>query len=333
MIYPYYGEEEQKEIQEVFESGYLNENKKVREFETEFAKFVGSRYCVMTTSGSMALYQALESMKPTIPSTIPTKVPTYMGIFVAHALKQVGINPTILDVASNGLADDVDDVFYVHANGRVAYDTRIKIEDCCQAIQHHSRNAISCYSFASTKHITTGGQGGAVCCDDKEVYENLIAMKDHGRTERAYLKPVTDNFTKWGTNMKVTEFQAAFGLAQLRKLPERLKRFKEIYKIYCDELWQVAGMGFQLSKDPSWQSDIYPETKEPDKLIEYLKKNNVHASRVHKPIHLQPEFNSDKDELVISKEIYDRGIFLPSTTNLTDNAILRVCELIKKYYD
>lgn len=325
VLTPYYDEEEINAVQDVLNYDYLNEGQRVREFEKEFARFVQAKYCVMTTSGSMALYMGLLAKKNTIPSTLPNKVPSYMGIFVAHALKQVGVYPEIIDTNEFGLSDITEKVFYVHANGRVGYalnDLPIEIEDCCQAISIHTDKAISCYSFAPTKHMTTGGQGGAVCTDDKKVYERLAGIKDHGRTERAEGKPVKDEFTKWGTNMKVTELQAGFGLAQLKKLPDRLARFNEIYKIYKDELPTIP-----LADPPAWQVDIM--VKNPNKVIEHLKKNGVMANRLHKPIHMQPEFNK-KGEYLSSEDLYKHGLFLPSTTNLTDEQVLSICALVKE---
>ena len=110
------------------------------------------------------------------------------------------------------------------------------IEDCAQAISHHTKNCISCYSFASTKHITTRGQGGAVCCDSKKEFDLLSRLKDLGRSVRQNLKPMSDHFQYWGFNSKFTEIQAAFGLAQLKKLPNRLRRLHKIYTIIKDEL-------------------------------------------------------------------------------------------------
>ena len=65
--------------------------------------------------------------------------------------------------------------FVVHSNGRLG-STQL-LEDCAQAISHHTKNSISCYSFASTKHITTSGQGGAICCDDKKMFDILESTK------------------------------------------------------------------------------------------------------------------------------------------------------------
>lgn len=325
ILVPYWDMDEVNAMSSVLRGNFINEHVQVREFEKEFAKFVGAKYCVMCTSGSMALYMALMAVQPTFPSSMPTRVPTYMGIFVAHALKQAGIMaPRIIDVEENGLTDETASVFYVHANGRVRDDPSIFLEDCCQAIHHHTKGSISCYSFAPTKHMSTG-QGGAVCTDDKDVYEELVGVKDHGRKERAQLKPVNNIFTKWGTNLKMTEFQAGFGRAQLKKLPKRLERFQEIYRIYRDELFDHVGFN---EEPPMWEIDI--KVKHPDKLIRHLRKNGIGCDRVHMPIHMVPEFSDQNLKLPKSERLYDHTIVLPSTTNLLDNHVLEICDKVKE---
>jgi perosamine synthetase len=325
-LIPYWGDEEKEAVMKVLEGDFINEHKRVREFEEEFAKSVGAKYCVACTSGSMALYMALQAVPSAFPSGVPTKVPTYMGIFIAHALKQVDIIPSFVDVNTLGLSDEVRNVFYVHANGRVHSDVNITLEDCCQAVSHHTKGAISAYSFAPTKHLTTFGQGGMVATDDFDVYEVLCGVKDHGRTERAHMKPVKDEFTKWGTNLKMTEAQGAFGLVQLKHLPSRLKRFEEIYDLYKEELSNTVGF---LPTKPSWQVDIM--TPKPKELIEHLRKHQILSGRVHKPTHLHPEFNDGRTRLPSSEEMYSYGVFLPSTTNLTDENVMDVCHEIKGF--
>ena len=203
------------------------------------------------------------------------------------------------------------------------------MEDNSQATFHHTKNSVSCYSFAPTKHLTMG-QGGAICTDDFDMYEKLTKVKDHGRSDRYISESAPkDIFTEWGTNFKVTEFQASFGLEQLKKLPKRYDRLHEIYNIYHDEL--ASDKIEFLEQEPKWFIDIY--VKNPDKLIAHLKKNSITSKRVHKPIHMQPEFgNKIIGKYTNSEEIYNRGMFLPSTTNLDDESILEVCRTIKQLF-
>ena len=325
---PYWDNKEREYVLKILESDYLNEHKTVREFERRFASFVNARFCVTVTSGTTALYLALKSVyQEKIPNEI--FVPDYAGIFVSNACKQSGCKPRLTDVGRNGsLSESNKDSFVVHSNGRLG--SVHLLEDCAQAISHHTKNCVSCYSFASTKHLTTAGQGGAICCDDEEIFDRLTRLKDLGRNDRQNLKPMSDNFEFWGINSKFTEIQAAFGLAQLEKLPQRLSRLKEMSKIYNEELKNCNRVRF-FEEESKWYIDIL--VKEPEKVITALKVNNIQARRFYKPLHMQPLYKSTIDnanEFKNSIEFYDSGIWLPSTTNLTDEQILYVCEQIKK---
>ncbi len=323
---PVWGDEERKAVQNVLEGDYLNEHKMVREFERKFAEFVGAKYCVTCTSGTIALYLAIKAVQEHWKeSWLYVDVPDYAGIFVANASVQAGLRPVLADVEKNGsmLAHSTRS-FVVHSNGRLGV-ARI-IEDCCQAIHHHTESCISCYSFASTKHLTTAGQGGAVCCDDEEVFDKLCRLKDHGRNDRQKLKPMSDHFEQWGTNFKFMEVQAAFGLVQLQKLPRRLERLEEMYKLVWEELHNVKGIKF-LDGAPKWYIDIL--VPDAQLMIQRLSKHNIQARRFYKSLHEQPlyskkEFVEDK-KFPNSEFLYNHGIWLPSTTNLTDEDIRYIC--------
>ena len=222
--------------------------------------------------------------------------------------------------------DSMEHRFVVHSNGRMG-DTWM-IEDCAQAISYHTKNRISCYSFASTKHLTTSGQGGAICCDDKETFDVLTRLKDHGRNDRQKLKPMSDYFEFWGTNSKFTEIQAAFGLAQLSKLQNRLQRLGEMYKIIYDELKNLNWIEF-LPEPPMWYLDIL--VPDPQKIIDHLKKFNIQARRFYKPLHDQPLYKTAGKKFENTNYLYAHGIWLPSTTNLTDKQIMFIVETIKKF--
>jgi perosamine synthetase len=323
---PYWDEYEKKQVNKILNTDYLNEHKTVREFEKKFSEFVGARYCITCTSGTTALYLGLKSLteKNHFKSI---NIPDYAGIFSAYATIQTNVKPILVDVGKNGSISNNNKLnFTVHSNGRLG--SKSNIEDCAQAISHHTKNSISCYSFASTKHITTGGQGGAVCCDDKETFDILSRLKDLGRNDRQKLKPMSDNFEFWGFNSKFTEVQAAFGLAQLKKLPSRLKRLKKMYKTISEELKNENVEFFE--EEPTWYIDML--VKKPDAFLERLKNLGIQGRRFYKPLHKQPYFRKNfpsKKDFKNSNNLYSRGIWLPSTTNLTDTDIDRIIQSIK----
>lgn len=323
---PYWDDKEKQAVMQVMQSGYLNEHKTVREFERRFAEFVGAKYCVTVTSGTISLYVAAKASEMVYGRQDNNcVVPDYAGIFAANAARQAGMNPVLADVAKNGsMIHNEQHCIVVHSNGRTG--KTLKIEDSCQAISYHTKGAMSCYSFASTKHLTTFGQGGAVCCDDDDLFDRLTRIKDHGRNDRQKLKPMSDNFESWGTNFKFTEAQAAFGLAQLDKLPWRLSRLDKMYSIVRETLGKVKGVEF-LEGKPTWYLDVL--VPDPQKVIDHLAKNNIQVRRFYKPLHRQPLYQQD-GRFPNSDYLYDHGLWLPSTTNLTDQDIVHICNKVKE---
>lgn len=327
---PYWDEREKRAVLDILDGDMLLEHKVTRKFEEEFARFVGAKYCVTCTSGTMALWLASMAIKELgfiddKYTLLNIAIPDLHSIFLYNALKLTGVKT--IKVKDH----DVDVDIPIHVNGRY-YDTEHSlIEDSCQAIDTHTKYRLSCYSFASSKHLTTLGQGGAVCCDVEEEYEMLVSLKDHGRTDRAKLKPMSDTFNRFGINLKFTEAQAAFGLVQLSKLPKRLERLNEMYKVYRDLLPEEITM---LDEAPKWYIDIYlKDRKTRDYLHERLKEYGIGSRIYNKPLHRQPFLNYPDNAYPNACYYADHGLFLPSTTNLDDEDIKYICQTVKQLYN
>ena len=238
-----------------------------------------------------------------------------------------GGSPAVCDVDSHGLLDasaQADDhpPITVHANGRISRDVSL-LEDCSQATFHHTRGMVSTYSFASTKHITTGGQGGAVCCDDRDTFDALTRLKDHGRNDRQLLKPMSDNYDVWGMNFKMTEIQAAFGLVQLCSLDQRMRRFREIGSMYRDLLKDAVSFD---EIEPGWYADVF--TPKAGEIRQRLREKGIHCRQYPKPLHMQKVASGylGASDFPVAEERYGSGLYLPSTTNLSDGDVRRVAE-------
>ena len=310
---PHWGLAENEAVYAILENdGYLNEHHTVRKFEKAFADMVGAKYCAVVTSGTAALYCSIKAAG--LSGII--SVPSHDGIFAYNALRAAGCTPIIRDVDDSGLLGKCDGPrIIVHANGRISsmVDT---IEDCSQAITHHTRGAISTYSFASTKHITTAGQGGAICCDDPEIFDRLVRIKDHGRNDRQSLKRMSDTHDEWGMNFKMTEIQAAFGLAQLNGLAKRLKAFHNMCRIYREVLGGVV----LFDSEPGWYVDIF--TPHAASMCNTLRRRGIECRPYPRPLHMQGVAEPHIHGLYPNAERrHHTGLYLPSTTNMPDDDI------------
>ena len=336
---PYWGREESEAVARVLESDYLNEHENVREFEREFAAFVGARRCVAVTSGTAALHCAACASFPEAEGggRGVVLVPAHDGIFAFNAASAAGARPVVCDVDGHGLLSEPQGAaaskgtqsIVVHANGRISDAVRL-VEDCAQAIDHHTRGKISTYSFASTKHLTTGGQGGAVCCDDDEAFDRLARLKDHGRSDRQHLRPMSDNYDEWGMNYKMTEMQAAFGLAQLRTLRARTRRFGEMYRMYRDLLGGSVALD---DIEPRWYVDVF--TPHAARIANSLREKGIHCRPYPRPLHRQGvaedhAYAGGAGAFPNAEKRQSEGLYLPSTTNLSDGDIHRVADEVKK---
>ena len=328
---PYWGRDEIDAVSGILEnSDYLNEHKTVRSFESSFAEYVGAKYCVAVPSGTTALYCAIHALN--LQEEESVRIPTHDGIFAFNALLAAGGSPAVRDVNSCGLLDagspawreDDHSAIMVHANGRIS-DAVPLLEDCSQATFHHTKDRVSTYSFASTKHITTGGQGGAVCCDDADTFEELTRIKDHGRNDRQLLKQMSDSYDTWGMNFKMTEIQAAFGLAQLRGIDRRMRRFREICSIYYDLLGDAVSLD---GDEPGWYVDVF--TPRAEDIRQRLREKRIYCRPYPKPLHMQNVASGHlrAADFPVAKRRYKSGLYLPSTTNLSDEEIKRVAEEI-----
>lgn len=265
---------------QVLDGDYLNEGAFVRQFEEMFADYVHAKYCILVPNGALALWLALKAVRKR-----KIVLPDYYSIFAANAIRFADKVPI--------LSDDIDGCdLPVHVNGRLADTDSALIEDCCQAPNYHTKGLISCYSFHSTKLMTCGGIGGAVCLDDELTYEYLSAIKDHGRPERSQNKPVPTTHSFWGTNLKMSDINAAFGIEQLKKLPARLEKVRQEYRRYQEEL----GDSVEWLGTPSWRVDCLTDREM--------------GTPFYTPTHRQPQFELPDERFPNTMKLFRRGRYL-----------------------
>ena len=186
---------------------------------------------------------------------------------------------------------------------------------------------LGCLSFNGNKIITTGG-GGMILTDDES-----IAIKARYLTTQAKDDPVRYVHDKIGYNFRLTNIQAAIGVAQLEQLPSILKRKEEIYNFYKTSMFDIDGLSIAQVPDYSinnhWMnilqvnSDAYGENIE--HLIKRLEKNNVQTRPVWKLNHEQMPYNKCHSfKIDNAKNIVKNSLCLPSSSNLTNKNIKTV---------
>jgi dTDP-4-amino-4,6-dideoxygalactose transaminase len=253
--WPSFTQEEADKIQEVLLSNKVNywTGQEGREFEKEFARYTDSQYAVAVANGTLALDLALKGLDIGKGNEVIVTSRTFLAS--VSSIITAGANPVFADVdleSQNITVDTIKDVLSsktkaiicVHLAGWPCDMDSINelaeqhnlyvIEDCAQA--HGARykgksvgslGDVGCWSFCQDKIMSTGGEGGMVTTNSKQLWDKMWSYKDHGKTwHSVYEKqhPPGRNF-KWlhdrfGTNWRLTEMQSAIGRIQLKRMTD-----------------------------------------------------------------------------------------------------------------
>jgi len=266
--WPHYEADEIEAAMQTLQTGKVNywTGELGRKFESEYAKQVGKRYGIALTNGTVALELALRALGVKAGDEVIVASRSYVAS--ASCVMLVGAIPVFADVdGSSGnmtpetikplITKKTKAIIPVHVGGwpcsmqeimAVAsmYDLMV-IEDCAQA---HGASVsgkpvgawghAAIFSFCQDKIMSTGGEGGMLVLDDEKAYKKAWAYKDIGRSYDAVHKKDHPEGFRWltesvGSNARMTEFQAAIGLKQLKKLPkwsaQRGENAKEIASV------------------------------------------------------------------------------------------------------
>ena len=251
--WPVHEEDEISAALEVLSSGKTNywTGNVGRSFEGSFAEFVGVERAIFVANGTLALELALLSLQLPAKSEVVTTPRTYVA--TATSILRAGLRPVFADVdplsgnitpesVAAVLSSDTSAVLVVHSAGWPADMPEFQelcdrhglalLEDCAQAhgarINNQSVGSfgdVAAWSFCQDKIITTGGEGGMVTTNRRDLGDWIWSYKDHGKSwTKVYEVEHAPGF-RWlhdslGTNMRGTEVQAAIGLVQLTKLPK-----------------------------------------------------------------------------------------------------------------
>jgi len=332
-------------------NNFYTEFKKTEELERMLCDFIKCKHCIMTVNGNVALILALMSLN--IGQGDDVIVPNYTMIASINSIKMVGANPIIVDVDPNTLTitkelieqnitSNTKAVMHVSLNNRSKNINEITeyckhnniklIEDAAQSLgcfidnKHYGTfGDIGCFSLSTPKIISTG-QGGFVVTNDDELAKKLRMIKNFGRKNGGI-----DIFETFGINFKYTDIQAVIGIEQVKKLPERITRLREIFDIYYNNIGSLCNMIPPQSESwIPWFIDIFIENR--DELIDFLKAHNIQTRHTYPEINKTPMYYSDQT-LIVSNYISTNGLFLPTHTLLTDTEINYICDIITLFYN
>lgn len=352
---PYFDEKERDALYSYMESGgWVTEFKKTREFEQSIANFTRSKYCSVVCNGTVSLSIALMACGVTVGDEV--LVPDYTMVATPNAAELIGAKAVFVDIEEECLGMDFEcmkaaitektkAVILVSINGRYPRDLSkivsfckekhiYLIEDAAQSLgsfyqgkQLGRYGDIGSFSFSAPKIITTG-QGGALITDNAEIFERIRKIRDFGRE-----KGGSDHYLVKGWNFKFTDIQAVIGLEQMKKLPQRILRKKNMGKRYEQGLKNIKGIKLIVTdyiETVPWFFDALCERR--DELMKYLKEKGIGTREFYPALHAEPAYGY-QGQYPIAEKISKQGLWFPSSVKMSDEQIDYICSCVKMFYE
>jgi perosamine synthetase len=354
---------EKKYIDDCIKTGWISsKGDYIVRFERAFAAFNGSHYAISTCNGTTALHVAIAAMD--IGYGDEVIIPDFTFIATANAVTYTRAKPIFVDVSKETGNIDVlqlekkitkrtKAIIAVHLFGYPAdmralvklakkYNLYL-IEDAAEAHGAEvllkgkkwkkvgSIGDVGCFSFYGNKIMTTG-EGGMVVTDNADIAQKIRMLRDHGQDpQKKYYYPII------GFNYRMTNLQAAIGLAQLERIDTFIQKKKNIAFTYNQYLNNNVN-GISQFKEYAWQKSVYwmysilvdvPYAITRDKLMDKLKKNNIETRPFFYPLHTLPPYKS-KIECPHAVYMGQHGLCLPCGINISQKDIQFISDIIKR---
>lgn len=363
------GEEEIKSVSNVLKSKWLSMGPVTKQFEKEFANYLGANYSFGVSNGTAALHIANRVLG--IRRGDEVILPSLTFVATANASLYCGAKPVFADITSydnlnispddilKKITDKTKAITVVHYGGypcdmdailEIAEDHNLKIiEDAAHApgAEYKGKKCgtigdIGCFSFFANKNMVTG-EGGMMVTNNDVLAEKIRTMRSHSMTTltwdrhngHAYSYDVHD----LGFNYRINEIASALGLVQLSKLDNLNNKRKNIYNEYVKQLKTIDEISIPFI-DFKWKSSyhIFPvllsETLNKYKIIDDLKKKGIQTSIHYPPIHhfsyYKRKFKLDNIILPNSDFVANNIISLPLYPDMTKEDVIYVTQSLKK---
>lgn len=359
---PFLGDKELEYVTDCLKSNWISsKGKYIEEFETKFAAYCGCKYGISTTSGTTALHLAVASLG--IGSGDEVIIPASTMAATALAVIYTGARPVLVDAERETWNMDVIQIkekitsktkalMPVHIYGHPCDMDPIMeiaqrhnlyvIEDAAEAhaAEYKGRKTgsmghVSCFSFYANKIITTG-EGGMMTTNDKSIAEKARRLKDLAHSpEKRFLH------TDIGFNYRMTNIQAAIGLAQLERIDELAEMRRRNAYFYNSRLKDIPGITLPAEKEwvknVYWMYGILIEDEfgmSRDELMKRLREKGIETRTFFIPMHQQPAFLNKGlfkgESYPVAEELAERGLYLPSGSGLTRDQIEYICQTIRE---
>jgi len=357
---------EQEYVKEAFDTNWIAPlGKNVNEFETGIAEYVGIKSAAALSAGTAAIHMALKAVGVTTGDTVfcssltfsaSANPITYLNakpVFIDSEYETWNMDPEALRKAFEkypnpkavvvvhlyGIPAKIDEIIEICKEHNVPL-----IEDAAESLgstyngkQTGTFGKFGIYSFNGNKIITTSGGGMLVSEDEEKISKVRFWSTQAREKERHY------EHKEIGYNYRMSNICAGIGRGQLKVLKDRIEKKTKIFEKYKEGLKDIEEIEFQPVPNgvvPNhWLTAMVVSEDSKVKaldIIEALEKENIESRPVWKPMHLQPvfadcDFVNVKDE-VVSEDLFNRGVCLPSDTKMTEEEQERVINVIRNCF-
>lgn len=355
-------------VVEVLKSDWITTGPKVEEFEKAIANYVDAKYAVAVNSGTSALDIAVGALELPEGSEIITTPFTFVAssnCILYNNCKPVfaDINPKTYNIDPEQIRKKITDktkaILYVDYAGQpcdideikeIAEDNNLHlIEDAAHAIGAEYKGQrigsfadLTEFSFHPVKHITSG-EGGAVTTNDEKLYEKLKMLRNHGMD-----KSIKERFGPnagyrydiklLGKNYRITDFQCALGLSQLKKLDGILAKRNDIVKAYNEEFSKIPEITIPYVKSDvksAWHlyTILLDNKIDRDKLFTLMRSRGIGVNVHYIPAYhfsYYKKFGISAEDYPNTEGIFSRIITLPLYPKMTKDDVGRVIESVKE---
>lgn len=357
---PHMSEEnyEMEYVKEAFETNWIAPlGKNVDEFEKEFAKKIGSQAAAALSSGTAAIHLALKAAGvekgdivfcPTLtfsatanPIIYQNAIPVFIDsdektwnmcpLALENAFQKYPQVKAVIVVHLYGLSADMDKIMKICKEHNV-----VVIEDAAESLGTYYKGKqtgtfgdYGIFSFNGNKIITTSG-GGMLVSNNQERIEKSRFWATQSRDKALHYQ-----HSELGYNYRMSNIVAGIGRGQLKVLDKRVEKKNYIFNFYKKQLAGIKEITFMPTNkwdQPNyWLSSITLNGQlNNEDVIKALEENNIESRPVWKPMHLQPFFKDyDYVGTDVAERLFKNGICLPSDTNMTDEELTRVVNVLK----
>lgn len=364
-------------VVKALKSDFITQGPKVAEFEDSLCRYTGAAYAVAVSSGTAALHLSMLALGLQNGDGIVTSPITFSAS--ANCALYVGAMPSFVDIDDetchldldklknflkiNSIRKKIKVVIPVHFMGTVLDVVELKkicdkygigvVEDAAHALGamykssaaskwikvggcKHSDAAI--FSFHPIKHITTG-EGGAILTNNKTIYEKALRLRHHGIVKKSKHYWEYD-IAEIGFNYRITDFQSALGISQLKRINSIVEKRREIVGIYNDSLSQIKELRLLFEREESYGSYhlyvIRIAGGRRDQLYDYLRKNNIYTQINYIPVHLlsyyRRNFGYKLGDFPTAEKYFTECLSLPLYPGLSRLKQAIVIKQIKKFF-